>query len=99
VPAAGQRNHGPRPELASLLTLLPLLRVTSSVLLLVMLVLSFALGARLEITAAWLAGAGVVRHRARFRRAGLGTRRDRGIFYLAEDAFPHRRVHRERQNT
>jgi len=84
VPAPG-KHHGPDPS-SRLLTLLPLLRVTSAVLLLVMLVLSSLWALGLEITPV-LAGAGVVGLALGFGAQALVRDVIAGIFYLAEDAF------------
>ena len=84
VPPPGSR-HGPDPS-SRLLTLLPLLRVTSAVLLLVMLVLSSLWALGLEITPV-LAGAGVVGIALGFGAQALVRDVIAGIFYLAEDAF------------
>jgi small-conductance mechanosensitive channel len=71
---------------ARLLTLLPLLRVTAAVFLLVMLVLSSLWGLGIEITPL-LAGAGVVGLALGFGAQALVRDVIAGIFYLAEDAF------------
>ena len=78
-------HHGPDPS-SRLLTLLPLLRVTSAVLLLVMLVLSSLWALGLEITPV-LAGAGVVGLALGFGAQALVRDVIAGIFFLAEDAF------------
>jgi small-conductance mechanosensitive channel len=84
VPPASSR-HGPDPS-SRLLTLLPLLRVTSAVLLLVMLVFTSLWALGLEITPV-LAGAGVVGIALGFGAQALVRDVIAGIFYLAEDAF------------
>ena len=84
VPAPGA-HHGPDPS-SRLLTLLPLLRVTCAVLLMVMLVLSSLWALGLEITPV-LAGAGVVGIALGFGAQALVRDVIAGIFYLAEDAF------------
>ncbi|HEX7251111.1 MAG TPA: mechanosensitive ion channel domain-containing protein [Burkholderiales bacterium] len=84
VPAPGV-HHGPDPS-SRLLTLLPLLRVTCAVLLMVMLVLSSLWALGLEITPV-LAGAGVVGIALGFGAQALVRDVIAGIFYLAEDAF------------
>lgn len=84
VPPPGA-HHGPDPS-SRLLTLLPLLRVTSAVLLLVMLVLSSLWALGLEITPV-LAGAGVVGLALGFGAQALVRDVIAGIFFLAEDAF------------
>ena len=84
VPPPGS-HRGPDPS-SRLLTLLPLLRVTSAVLLLVMLVLSSLWALGLEITPV-LAGAGVVGIALGFGAQALVRDVIAGIFYLAEDAF------------
>jgi len=84
VPPPGA-HHGPDPS-SRLLTLLPLLRVTSAVLLLVMLVLTSLWALGLEITPV-LAGAGVVGIALGFGAQALVRDVIAGIFYLAEDAF------------
>lgn len=84
VPPPGV-THGPDPS-SRLLTLLPLLRVTSAVLLLVMLVLSSLWALGLQITPV-LAGAGVVGLALGFGAQALVRDVIAGIFYLAEDAF------------
>ena len=73
-------------ESSRLLTLLPLLRVTAAVLLLVMLVLSSLWALGLEITPV-LAGAGVVGLALGFGAQALVRDVIAGIFFLAEDAF------------
>ena len=84
VPAPGT-HRGPDPS-SRLLTLLPLLRVTSAVLLLVMLVLTSLWALGLEITPV-LAGAGVVGIALGFGAQALVRDVIAGVFYLAEDAF------------
>jgi small-conductance mechanosensitive channel len=84
VPAPGA--HYEPDESSRLLTLLPLLRVTAAVLLLVMLVLSSLWALGLEITPV-LAGAGVVGLAIGFGAQALVRDVISGIFYLAEDAF------------
>ena len=75
------------PDASSrLLTLLPLLRVTTAVLLLVMLVLSSLWALGIEITPL-LAGAGVLGIALGFGAQALVRDVIAGIFYLAEDAF------------
>jgi small-conductance mechanosensitive channel len=78
-------DHGP-DEHARLLTLLPLLRVTAAVLLIVMLVLSSLWALGIEITPV-LAGAGVVGLAIGFGAQALVRDVISGVFYLAEDAF------------
>jgi small-conductance mechanosensitive channel len=75
----------PNPN-ARLLTLLPLLRTTSAVLLLVMLVLSALWALGIEITPL-LAGAGVVGLALGFGAQALVRDIISGIFFLAEDVF------------
>lgn len=76
-----------RPDAsARLLTLLPLLRVTASVFLVVMLVLSSLWALGIEITPL-LAGAGVVGLALGFGAQALVRDVIAGIFFLAEDAF------------
>ena len=77
--------HGP-DESARLLTLLPLLRVTAAVLLVVMLVLSSLWALGLEITPV-LAGAGVVGLALGFGAQALVRDVIAGVFFLAENAF------------
>ena len=84
VPPPGAQ-HAADPS-SRLLTLLPLLRVTSAVLLLVMLVLSSLWALGLEITPV-LAGAGVVGIALGFGAQALVRDVIAGIFFLAEDAF------------
>jgi small-conductance mechanosensitive channel len=75
------------PDASSrMLTLLPLLRVSAAVLLLVMLVLSSLWALGLEITPL-LAGAGIVGIALGFGAQALVRDVIAGIFYLAEDAF------------
>ena len=71
---------------ARLLTLLPLLRVTAAVLLMVMLALSSLWALGIEITPL-LAGAGVVGLALGFGAQALVRDVIAGIFFLAEDAF------------
>ncbi|MGH9576197.1 MAG: mechanosensitive ion channel family protein, partial [Terriglobales bacterium] len=71
---------------ARLLTLLPLLRVTAAVVLVVMLVLSSLWALGIEITPL-LAGAGVVGLALGFGAQALVRDVIAGIFFLAEDAF------------
>jgi moderate conductance mechanosensitive channel len=78
-------QHEP-DEHSRLLTLLPLLRVTAAVLLLVMLVLSSLWALGIEITPV-LAGAGVVGLAVGFGAQALVRDVIAGVFYLAEDAF------------
>jgi small-conductance mechanosensitive channel len=73
-------------ENSRLLTLLPLLRVTAAVLLVVMLTLSSLWALGIEITPV-LAGAGVVGLAVGFGAQALVRDVISGIFYLAEDAF------------
>lgn len=75
----------PNPN-ARLLTLLPLLRTTAAVLLLVMLVLSSLWALGIEITPL-LAGAGVVGLALGFGAQALVRDIIAGIFFLAEDVF------------
>ena len=84
VPRPGT-HRGPDAS-SRLLTLLPLLRVTAAVLLLVMLVLTSLWALGLEITPL-LAGAGVVGIALGFGAQALVRDVIAGIFYLAEDAF------------
>jgi small-conductance mechanosensitive channel len=75
------------PDASSrLLTLLPLLRVTAAVLLLVMLILSALWALGIEITPL-LAGAGVIGLALGFGAQALVRDVIAGIFYLADDAF------------
>ena len=78
-------QHEP-DEHSRLLTLLPLLRVTAAVLLVVMLVLSSLWALGIEITPV-LAGAGVVGLALGFGAQALVRDVIAGVFYLAEDAF------------
>lgn len=78
-------HHRP-DESSRLLTLLPLLRVTAAVLLIVMLVLSSLWALGIEITPV-LAGAGVVGLAIGFGAQALVRDVIAGVFYLAEDAF------------
>ena len=78
-------HHEP-DEHSRLLTLLPLLRVTAAVLLIVMLVLSSLWALGIEITPV-LAGAGVVGLAIGFGAQALVRDVIAGIFFLAEDAF------------
>jgi small-conductance mechanosensitive channel len=78
--------HYQPDEHSRLLTLLPLLRVTAAVLLIVMLVLSSLWALGIEITPV-LAGAGVVGLAIGFGAQALVRDVISGIFYLAEDAF------------
>jgi small-conductance mechanosensitive channel len=78
--------HYEPDEHSRLLTLLPLLRVTAAVLLLVMLVLSSLWALGIEITPV-LAGAGVIGIAIGFGAQALVRDVISGIFYLAEDAF------------
>ena len=84
VPPPGA-HRGPDAS-ARLLTLLPLLRVTAAVLLVVMLVLSSLWALGLEITPV-LAGAGVVGLALGFGAQALVRDVIAGVFFLAEDAF------------
>ena len=78
--------HGePNPE-ARLLTLLPLLRLSAAVLLLVMLLLSSLWALGIEVTPL-LAGAGVIGLALGFGAQALVRDVIAGIFFLAEDAF------------
>ena len=78
--------HGvPNPN-ARLLTLLPLLRTTAAVLLLVMLVLSSLWALGIEITPL-LAGAGVIGLAVGFGAQALVRDVIAGVFFLAEDVF------------
>jgi len=78
-------HHAPDAS-SRLLTLLPLLRVTTAVLLLVMLVLSSLWALGIEITPL-LAGAGVLGIALGFGAQALVRDVIAGVFYLAEDAF------------
>lgn len=73
-------------ENARLLTLLPLLRVTAAVMLVITLVLSSLWALGIQITPV-LAGAGVVGLAVGFGAQALVRDVISGIFYLAEDAF------------
>ena len=78
--------HDEPDENSRLLTLLPLLRATAAVLLLVMLVVSSLWALGIEITPV-LAGAGVVGLALGFGAQALVRDVIAGVFYLAEDAF------------
>jgi len=78
--------HEPPDASSRLLTLLPLLRVTTAVILFVMLVLSSLWALGIEITPL-LAGAGVVGLAVGFGAQALVRDIIAGIFYLADDAF------------
>ena len=78
--------HEPPDASSRLLTLLPLLRVTTAVLLVVMLVLSALWALGIEITPL-LAGAGVLGIALGFGAQALVRDVIAGIFYLADDAF------------
>ena len=78
-------HEGPN-ENARLLTLLPLLRVSAAVILVVMLVLSSLWALGIEITPL-LAGAGVIGLALGFGAQALVRDVIAGIFFLAEDAF------------
>ena len=78
--------HAEPDEHSRLLTLLPLLRVTAAVLLVVMLVVSSLWALGIEITPV-LAGAGVVGLALGFGAQALVRDVIAGVFYLAEDAF------------
>lgn len=78
--------HYQPDEHSRLLTLLPLLRVTAAVVLVVMLVLSSLWALGIEITPV-LAGAGVVGLAVGFGAQALVRDVIAGVFYLAEDAF------------
>jgi small-conductance mechanosensitive channel len=78
--------HHPADAGSRLLTLLPLLRVTTAVVLLVLLVLSSLWALGIEITPL-LAGAGVVGLAVGFGAQALVRDVIAGIFFLAEDAF------------
>jgi len=82
-PATPQEPPGPKSRL---LTLLPLLRVTTGVLLLVLLVLSSLWALGIEITPL-LAGAGVVGLAIGFGAQTLVRDIVSGVFYLIDDAF------------
>lgn len=79
-------SHDAPDENARLLTLLPLLRVTTGVVLFVMLVLTSLWALGIEITPL-LAGAGVIGLALGFGAQALVRDVIAGIFYLAEDAF------------
>lgn len=78
--------HAPPDASSRLLTLLPLLRVTTAVLLAAMLVLSALWALGIEITPL-LAGAGVLGIALGFGAQALVRDIIAGIFYLADDAF------------
>ncbi|MEO8145166.1 MAG: mechanosensitive ion channel domain-containing protein [Betaproteobacteria bacterium] len=78
--------HAPPDASSRLLTLLPLLRVTTAVLLVVLLVLSSLWAFGIEITPL-LAGAGVLGIALGFGAQALVRDIIAGIFYLADDAF------------
>jgi len=78
--------HHPPDASSRLLTLLPLLRVTTSVTLVVLLVLSSLWALGIEITPL-LAGAGVLGIALGFGAQALVRDVIAGIFFLAEDAF------------
>ena len=78
--------HQPPDASSRLLTLLPLLRVTTAVLLVVLLVLSSLWALGIEITPL-LAGAGVLGIALGFGAQALVRDVIAGIFYLADDAF------------
>jgi small-conductance mechanosensitive channel len=78
--------HQPPDASSRLLTLLPLLRVTTAVSLLVLLVLSSLWALGIEITPL-LAGAGVVGLALGFGAQALVRDVIAGVFFLAEDAF------------
>ena len=78
--------HDEPDESSRLLTLLPLLRVTAAVLLVVMLVVSSLWALGIEITPV-LAGAGVLGLALGFGAQALVRDVIAGVFYLAEDAF------------
>lgn len=78
--------HEPPDASSRLLTLLPLLRVTTAVVLFVMLVLSSLWALGIEITPL-LAGAGVIGLAVGFGAQALVRDIIAGIFYLADDAF------------
>jgi small-conductance mechanosensitive channel len=82
----GEPHHGEPDPNARLLTLLPLMRITSAVLLFVMLILSSLWALGIEITPL-LAGAGVLGLALGFGAQALVRDVIAGIFYLAEDAF------------
>ena len=78
--------HEPATASSRLLTLLPLLRVTTAVLLVALLVLSSLWALGIEITPL-LAGAGVLGIALGFGAQALVRDVIAGIFYLADDAF------------
>ncbi len=78
-------HAGPHPS-SRLLTLLPLLRTTSAVLLAIMLILSSLWALGIEITPL-LAGAGVAGLALGFGAQALVRDIIAGVFYLAEDVF------------
>ena len=78
--------HGEPDANARLLTLLPLLRVTAAVVLVVMLALSSLWALGIEITPL-LAGAGVIGLALGFGAQALVRDVIAGVFFLAEDAF------------
>jgi|CXWL01.1.fsa_nt_gi small-conductance mechanosensitive channel len=78
--------HGEPGPGARLLTLLPLLRVTAAVLIVVLLVMSSLWSLGIEITPL-LAGAGVIGLALGFGAQALVRDVIAGIFFLAEDAF------------
>lgn len=78
--------HGEANPNARLLTLLPLLRTTSAVLLVVLLVMSSLWALGIEITPL-LAGAGVIGLAVGFGAQALVRDIIAGIFFLAEDVF------------
>jgi len=78
--------HQPPDASSRLLTLLPLLRVTTAVLLVVVLVLSALWALGIEITPL-LAGAGVLGIALGFGAQALVRDIIAGVFYLADDAF------------
>jgi moderate conductance mechanosensitive channel len=78
--------HQPPDASSRLLTLLPLLRVTTAVLLVVLLVLSSLWALGIEITPL-LAGAGVLGIALGFGAQALVRDVIAGVFFLAEDAF------------
>jgi small-conductance mechanosensitive channel len=78
--------HHPPDASSRLLTLLPLMRITTAVLLLVMLALSSLWALGIEITPL-LAGAGVVGIAIGFGAQALVRDVIAGVFFLAEDAF------------
>ncbi len=82
----GTADHGHLGSGARLLTLLPILRMTAAIVLLVLLVLSSLWTLGLEITPL-LAGAGVVGLAFGFGAQSLVKDVITGVFYLAEDTF------------